>query len=302
MDSPLAGLLPYIFSRADALKRQLADAAQNPMGLLGQRQGQLEDATKNVAGGGLLAGSGSLERQRWSDAVDQMGPGLLGITAYHGSPHLFDKFDMSKIGTGEGAQAYGHGLYFADNPEVALNYQKALSRPPSDGLSKAEDIAAWAHSSSRGAGATDAAQVLADEIARLDHYGKFGKTLKRSDYEQALEIVRSGKAPAGGSLYKVDIPDEAVANMLHWDRPLSEQSAGVKRALSDAYPGSLEKYGDKTLQGMFPYGVNAAVSKTLRDAGIPGIRYLDQGSRGAKEGTYNTVLFDDSLPKILGRE
>ena len=36
-----------------------------------------------------------------------------GIVAYHGSPHSFDQFDTSKIGTGEGEQAYGHGLYFA---------------------------------------------------------------------------------------------------------------------------------------------------------------------------------------------
>jgi hypothetical protein len=36
------------------------------------------------------------------------------ITTYHGSPHDFDEFDMSKIGTGEGAQAYGRGLYFAE--------------------------------------------------------------------------------------------------------------------------------------------------------------------------------------------
>src|SRR5215471_5241978 len=33
-----------------------------------------------------------------------------GIKAFHGSPHDFDKFSMAKIGTGEGAQAYGHGL------------------------------------------------------------------------------------------------------------------------------------------------------------------------------------------------
>ena len=39
------------------------------------------------------------------------------ITAYHGTPHQFEAFDVSKIGTGEGAQAYGHGLYFAENPE-----------------------------------------------------------------------------------------------------------------------------------------------------------------------------------------
>jgi len=31
------------------------------------------------------------------------------IRAYHGSPHDFERFDASKIGTGEGAQAYWHG-------------------------------------------------------------------------------------------------------------------------------------------------------------------------------------------------
>ncbi|CAB4145377.1 hypothetical protein UFOVP473_1, partial [uncultured Caudovirales phage] len=42
-----------------------------------------------------------------------------GITAYHGSPHSFDRFSLDKIGTGEGAQAYGHGLYFAQSEDVA---------------------------------------------------------------------------------------------------------------------------------------------------------------------------------------
>ena len=45
------------------------------------------------------------------------------IKAYHGSPHDFDQFSLSKIGTGEGAQAYGHGLYFADQEQVARNYK-----------------------------------------------------------------------------------------------------------------------------------------------------------------------------------
>ena len=55
------------------------------------------------------------------------GVALAGMTAYHGSPHLFDAFDLSKIGTGEGAQAYGHGIYLAESPGVAKNYQIALS-------------------------------------------------------------------------------------------------------------------------------------------------------------------------------
>src|SRR4029453_2036207 len=49
-----------------------------------------------------------------------------GIKAYHGSPHDFEQFSLAKIGTGEGAQAYGHGLYFAEKPEVAKQYRDAL--------------------------------------------------------------------------------------------------------------------------------------------------------------------------------
>ena len=45
------------------------------------------------------------------------------IEAYHGTPHEVDKFSSSNIGTGEGQQAYGHGLYFAENPEVSKSYQ-----------------------------------------------------------------------------------------------------------------------------------------------------------------------------------
>lgn len=50
-----------------------------------------------------------------------------GIIAYHGSPHTFDRFDMSKIGTGQGNQKYGHGLYFAENEGVAKGYRDELS-------------------------------------------------------------------------------------------------------------------------------------------------------------------------------
>jgi hypothetical protein len=41
------------------------------------------------------------------------------------------------------------------------------------------------------------------------------------------------------------------------------------------------------------------ISQKLYKAGIPGIKYLDQGSRGGGKGTSNFVLFDDKTPKIL---
>ena len=51
-----------------------------------------------------------------------------GIVAYHGSPHSFDRFDTSKIGTGEGAQAYGHGLYFAEGEGIARQLSRCAQR------------------------------------------------------------------------------------------------------------------------------------------------------------------------------
>ena len=55
------------------------------------------------------------------------GYGPEGITGWHGTPHEVEKFSTEKIGTGEGPQAFGHGLYFAENRGVGLNYRKALT-------------------------------------------------------------------------------------------------------------------------------------------------------------------------------
>jgi hypothetical protein len=64
---------------------------------------------------------------RMAEGYLQRTGGILPLDVYHGSPYKFDRFDASKIGTGEGAQTYGHGLYFAENPDVARQYQKTLS-------------------------------------------------------------------------------------------------------------------------------------------------------------------------------
>ncbi len=75
--------------------------------------------TASLAGMALPGNAGAL-RGAADDASEA------GIRAYHGSPHDFDAFDLSKIGAGEGAQAYGHGLYFADAEDVAKTYRDKL--------------------------------------------------------------------------------------------------------------------------------------------------------------------------------
>jgi hypothetical protein len=49
-----------------------------------------------------------------------------GIIAFHGSPYDFNKFSLSKINTGEGAQAFGHGLYFSSKEDIAKFYRDSV--------------------------------------------------------------------------------------------------------------------------------------------------------------------------------
>ena len=61
-----------------------------------------------------------------SNAMMPLGtPMMKQIEAYHGSPHKFDKFSTKQIGTGEGGQAFGWGLYFTDKADIAKVYAKA---------------------------------------------------------------------------------------------------------------------------------------------------------------------------------
>jgi hypothetical protein len=239
-----------------------------------------------------------------------------GIRAYHGSPHDFDKFDTSKIGTGEGAQAYGHGLYFAENEAVAQSYKQPLLGM-ARGQSGADVVARQAMSTS--ATPEAAIEFIQQTIAHLRKRGPEGEKAIREFYEPAIDIVRSGGKP-DGRMYEVNIkanPDE----FLDWDMPLSQQSEKVRAALNSIpeaqalqrqpiYPdlgpwrGSdlpveilTSRSGTWPRSGMSQY--DPEISAVFRDAGIPGIKYLDQGSRSAGEGSRNYVVFDANLIEIL---
>ena len=56
--------------------------------------------------------------------LTQLMPNMAGMIAYHGTPHnIQGKFDLNKVGTGEGAQHFGHGIYFAESPAIASEYK-----------------------------------------------------------------------------------------------------------------------------------------------------------------------------------
>lgn len=233
-----------------------------------------------------------------------------GAIVWHGSPHKFDKFDSSKIGTGEGAQAYGHGLYLAESPGVARDYAGALS-------------AAKATKPVGNVDLTQAYQNLPNDVpetllaARRDfrELTDAGE-LSTADRRDFLTAVKNNLAASkNGQLYKVDLPDEQIAKMLDWDKPLSQQAPEVQAALQNS---GLLKYSDayfSTNGNKAPTGADLhdflkysgydqwELAAKMADQGVPGIRYLDSGSRGAGKGTSNFVVFpgNEGLLTILER-
>jgi hypothetical protein len=306
---------------------------------------------------------------------------LSPLTVFHGSPHKFSKFDASKIGTGEGAQAYGHGLYFAEAPEVAEGYARNLANRD---LANQGRLNAHANAQ-RLANLAGDPKYAADDV-RFVLSNEPNHPQKRL-LQDTLMFLESGDfakpLQTKGSLYKVDIPDEKIAQMLDWDKPLSQQPKAVQDALNSSgllnelkdipkiaaekirglaeQPGiadwakhdllkdasSVEKspslkhvagvlksmqlgYGISPDSGPFApvakdflnfvkatqivpnietgggaLGMLEAVkggpreaARALREAGIPGIRYLDQGSRGTGKGTSNFVVFPGEESKV----
>jgi hypothetical protein len=260
--------------------------------------------------------------------------GQAGAIVWHGSPHKFDKFDSSKIGTGEGAQAYGHGLYLAESPDVARGYKEALSEP--------EIFLKGRQVTTQSGSPMDTAKAWLQDV-----YDKgFFSSATANPFEQAMRNVQASPVPnkeaviaaieklkqsgvsmnKGGSLYKVDLPDDQIARMLDWDKPLSQQAPAVQAAYkkylkspqASEYAKSWTRYkdgmrldqaepllknpgGENLYKNAFPS--REAANQWAFENGIPGIRYLDGGSRGAGTGTSNFVVFpgQENILRILER-
>ena len=295
-----------------------------------------------------------------------IGAGSGGIRAYQGSPHDFaaerlvrypdgrteyivgrpdvlpdvpagaevlrdfpmGRMRMDKIGTGEGAQAFGHGLYFAEAEPVARGYRDALS-----GVNQLTQ------------GGTAKSGSISDRLATM--FGNDGSTWSRGDrnigdYAKRL-AVGSEKGEDGETIYRFadgstfidfgdfwDVSDAGYnagrmyevsiranpEDFLDWDKPLSEQSEklqnivlgfeGKGRDLIDRlYTMASDPIHAAYQRGELPFdeyqrsNPNVQVAERLREAGIPGIRYLDAGSRGAGDGSRNYVVFNENLIEIV---
>lgn len=256
--------------------------------------------------------------------------GSEGITAYHGSPHDFEHFDMSKIGTGEGNQSYGHGLYFAEHEPIAKGYRDDLTHetvhvdgsrinPPTQDDPSTEHVYRLANLMYQLGHTADQeidyaiarAEKLKPNLSHPDHY-------KRMEAEKAQKWVETILPYRGkkiewkqdpGHMYEVHInahPD----HFLDWDKSFHDQTEHVRNSLMSVpnfedmghYKSGLTM-GELINRGLIPHTYDKAspeFSKAYHAAGIKGVKYLDQGSRwgGKKDPTRNYVVFDDKLVNI----
>ena len=211
-----------------------------------------------ATGGGKMAMAGAIKK-------------AAKIKGYHGSPHSFDNFDFSHMGSGEGAQAFGWGGYIGGLEDTAIGYRNALSQGNKvisiDGVRGVEPTAIENWVLSQGGDAKKAYDKLSTSAAAKEKSDKLSTSSKVDDlgmgfseYDMALmdyndfqSKLNEIKALEGkkltlepsGNMYEVEV-DADMDNILDWDAPISQQSDFIKNA-ADKFIKKYTNEGDEPL-------------------------------------------------------
>ncbi len=254
-------------------------------------------------------------------------------SAFHGTPHKFEKFDLGAIGTGEGNQAHGWGLYFAQDRKIAENYKDVLGATANtidvDGVSFAiNDDADWYNTKNLEVVKYGSPMQIA--LTELETTGNREAAIKKlkneiqkregNQTDSAKDFVENAKAAVNiltnkyfelnkpASVFEVDIPENDV--LLDEEKPFSKQSLFVKKALRQLFKDKgynltevMSAYVDKNPVGGVLYGEVKSISggdakeasTTLNKYGIKGITY-----NGLRDDRC-FVVFDDQAIKVIER-
>ena len=245
-------------------------------------------------------------------------------SAWHGSPHDFDKFDLGAIGTGEGNQAHGWGLYFAKNREVAQAYKDVLGIDSVEIISgdtkyRLNDDIEWYDNKTKSI--IDAENPLSMALTTLSEEGESTKAIKnltdfikskkdnKSDYvvaqvkraEQAIQILKDNHFDTHqwNTMFEVDIPENEY--LLNEQENIEKQSPIVKKSVSKiSNELNSSVLNNSNLSGKEFYkllskelGGDRLASKYLNEHGIKGITY-----EGVEDGRCY-VVFDDKAIKVI---
>lgn len=240
-------------------------------------------------------------------------------TAWHGTPHDFEKFDLGAIGTGEGAQAHGWGLYFARDRKVSEGYKKRLSpRTEKKVFINGEEIKRRISYKDKVIEAIMVASRTSDDVSEIGKFIEKAKGINHDIAKQAIKYITEGRVRIErdkGKIFEVEIPDNDV--LLDEDKILDQQSEDVRKAIVQYWKSRPDYYGvpddinsigqtsgkefyrDVVFQ-MQREGVSSeeapkAASQLLNSFGIKGITY-----DGRRDGRC-FVVFDDKAISVIER-
>jgi hypothetical protein len=187
--------------------------------------------------------------------------------AWHGSPHDFDEFDLGAIGSGEGNQAHGWGLYFAKDKKIAENYRDILGANSIEIVTektkyKINEDAEWYDEKTGNVISDENPLSMAlTEIAEVGSNDKAIKSLHKfidskkgkntqfviSQTKRAVEAIKLLKESKftkqeWKSIFKVEIPNET--ELLPEQYPIS----GYSRYVRDSLKNGLHKMPEEQLE------------------------------------------------------
>jgi hypothetical protein len=242
-----------------------------------------------------LAAAGKLARPTKENPVTAVPPTETepGIIAFHGSGADFDQFSLEKIGTGEGAQAYGYGLYFTDSEDIAKFYKDMMARnvdidgrPYIRGNQINDNLVDEDIADDLGAtngdleAAIKSSEEFLQEMIEADNVQAINSTSKELEKLKQLR----GRVTVGsetGKTYKVALEPKSE-ELLDYDKPIGEQPEEIKVALIKA----LEDINEPELNANIL--LEARVAKEKQEAVVSLNKELDD--------------FSDSLPNQQSKE
>lgn len=260
------------------------------------------------------------------------------VEVWHGSPHSFERFTTDAMGTGEGVQAFGWGLYFTDLESIAETYANNLSKRQVLFNGKKEipnelvgnPLLNYLENSIYLGDSKEEVlnNLINNKKNRLVRYNA-----TESDYNNIVKYLESNTIESSNekNLYKVSLhkgkqPSEYY--YIEWDKAKGDYSNIFKNfinKLKEEYPNSKEildskfneyREGVKELTGQVFYNnllqstyrlvksnaIDKDVSLKLLEIGVDGIKYPAESiARGANSDTargFNYVVFDENAITI----
>lgn len=259
----------------------------------------------------------------WPGGLPARATGVGQIRGYHGSPHKFTRFSSKKIGTGEGAQAFGYGLYFTSKKEIADLYvsKKSVNKIGNVTLTSKVPFRSFAALFDLKYGHTtrdSAIRVLEYDKKELIKHPWIRDDIKGKGAKELDTIIRElkkgrniRKVVLSGKTYKVTLhkgKKSSEYDYLKWDKPVTERQAQKIRTQivkENIYSPFGVPKGIKAKDLYEQIGLDLWASKRVSNpkreasafllrAGIDGIEYPSgtlSGIKGSKIKNY--VVFDE---------